>query len=88
MEPITGIALYAACAVVVAVIAGAKGLSWSAYLLLVLVLGPATVMGLSVATQGTASSVQAATLALCVPLVAVVLVLLSKNKTTKRSTSA
>lgn len=75
----TGFMLYAACAAIVAAVAGKKGLRWWVYLLAVLVLGPATVMATSIATQGTASGFAAASLAFMVPLVALLIALFSNN---------
>jgi hypothetical protein len=80
MESIQGFMLYGLCAVVVAAIAGWKGQSWSAYLLVILPLGPAVVMILPIITQGSSSSLVAGTLAFCVPLAALLVVIFSKTQ--------
>jgi hypothetical protein len=78
MEPIQGFILYSICSAAVAAIAGRKGQSWSAYLLVMLPLGPMVVLTLCRVTQGLASGPAAAALAFCVPLMALLLVMLSK----------
>jgi hypothetical protein len=88
MESIKGFMLYGICAVIVAAIAGKKGLSWSAYLLVVLPLGPVIVMFLSLVTQGSASSLEAAVLAFCVPLAALLVVVCSKEQKPLRAADA
>ena len=80
MEPITGFALYFAFAAVVAGIAHKKGLMWLGYLLAILVGGPLTVMGASIITEGNAGGVVSAFLAFSVPVIALLIVLLSKNQ--------
>jgi hypothetical protein len=80
MEPIQGFMLYSICSAAVAAIAGRKGQSWSAYLLVMLPLGPLVVMTLSRITLGLASAPQAAALASCVPLAALLLVMLGKAR--------
>ena len=79
MGPITGFMLYGACAATVAVIAAKKGLSWSAYLLVILPLGPAVAIILPLVTQGSASGSGVAALAFCVPLGALLVALCSKG---------
>jgi hypothetical protein len=79
MEPIKGAMLYGVCAAIVAVIAAKKGLSWSAYLLVILPLGPAVVIILPLVTQGSASGSGVTALAFCVPLGALLVALCSKG---------
>jgi hypothetical protein len=79
MEPLIGFILYAVFALLVAAIAKKKGLRGWVYCLAIIILGPATVLGTSVMTQGNASGALAATLAFLVPVVALVVVLLAKN---------
>jgi hypothetical protein len=88
MEPIKGFMLYGICAVIVAAIAGKKGLSWSAYLLVILPLGPVVVMFLSLFTQGSASGLEAAVLAFCVPLAALLVAVCSKEQKPLRAADA
>jgi|GEM_PF-1143226 len=80
MEPITGFALYVAFAAVVAGIAHKKGLMWLGYLLAILVGGPLMVMGASIITEGNAGGVVSALLAFSVPVIALLIILLSKNQ--------
>ncbi|MGN6231474.1 MAG: zinc ribbon domain-containing protein [Trinickia sp.] len=77
MEPLTGFILYGAFALLVAAIAQKKGLRGWVYFLVIIALGPVVVMGASVVTQG--NGIVAATLALLVPVVALVVVLLAKS---------
>jgi|HubBroStandDraft_5_1064220.scaffolds.fasta_scaffold80165_2 hypothetical protein len=79
MDPIKGFMLYGVCAAIVAVIAAKKGLSWSAYLLIILPLGPAVAIILPLVTQGSASGPGVLALAFCVPLGALLVALLSKG---------
>jgi hypothetical protein len=79
MDPMKGFMLYGLCAAIVAVTAAKKGLSWSAYLLVVLPLGPAVAIMLPLLTQGSASGPGVIALAFCVPLGALLLALLSKG---------
>ena len=78
MELNTGFILYTLCAAIVAALAGIKGLSWAAYLLLTLAGGFVVVMALSIATQGAVSNAEAFS-AFLVPLVALLAVIFSKN---------
>jgi hypothetical protein len=80
MDPITGFMLYGVCAVIVAAIAGKRGLSWSAYLLVILPLGPAIAIVMPLVTQGMANSLVTTTLAFCVPLAALLVALCSKGQ--------
>jgi uncharacterized membrane protein len=80
MDPITGFMLYGVCAVIVAAIAGKRGLSWSAYLLVILPLGPAIAIVMPLVTQGLANSLVTTTLAFCVPLAALLAALCSKGQ--------
>jgi uncharacterized membrane protein len=80
MDPITGFMLYGVCAVIVAAIAGKRGLSWSAYLLVILPLGPAIAIVMPLVTQGLANSLVTTTLAFCVPLAALLVALCSKEQ--------
>jgi len=82
MQPITGFMLYGVCAAMVAAIAGKRGLSWSAYLLVILPLGPAIAIILPLFTQGSANSLITTTLVFCVPLAAMLVALFSKGPTT------
>jgi hypothetical protein len=82
MQPITSFMLYGVCAAIVAAIAGKRGLSWSAYLLVILPLGPAIAIILPLFTQGSASSMLTTALVFCVPLAALLLALFSKGTTT------
>ncbi|MDN7179252.1 hypothetical protein M0D69_14860 [Caballeronia sp. SEWSISQ10-4 2] len=79
MDPITGFMLYGVCAVIVAAIAGKRGLSWSAYLLVILPLGPAIAIVMPLVTQGLANSLVTTTLAFCVPLAGLLVALCSKG---------
>jgi hypothetical protein len=79
MEPIYGFMLYVFCAAIIAAIAGKKGLTWWAYLIGILVAGPVSVMGLSIATQATATGFQAACFAFLFPAGAFLYVLFAPN---------
>ncbi|WP_053063850.1 hypothetical protein [Caballeronia mineralivorans] len=80
MDPITGFMLYGVCAIIVAAIAGKRGLSWSAYLLVILPLGPAIAIVMPLVTQGLANSLVTTTLAFCVPLAGLLVALCSKGQ--------
>lgn len=80
MEPLTGFILYFAFASVVAGIARKKGLMWLGYFLTILIGGPLAVMGASILTEGNAGGVMSALLAFTVPVIALLIVLLSKNQ--------
>jgi uncharacterized membrane protein len=82
MQPITGFMLYGVCAATVAAFAGKRGLSWSAYLLVILPLGPAIAIILSLFTPSSASSPMTTALVFCVPLAALLVALFSKGSTT------
>lgn len=85
MQPITGFMLYGVCAAVVAAIAGKRGLSWSAYLLVMLPLGPAIAIIVPLFTQGSPNSLMTTTLVFCVPLAALLMALFSKGPATLTS---
>ncbi|SOE92496.1 hypothetical protein SAMN05414139_05227 [Burkholderia sp. D7] len=85
MQPITGFLLYGVCAAIVAAIAGKRGLSWSAYLLVMLPLGPAIAILVPLFTQGSANSLMTTVLVFCVPLAALLVALLSKEPATLTS---
>ncbi len=80
MEPITGFILYFVFAAIVATVARRKGLMWGLYLVGILIGGPLMVMGASIVTEGTAGGVRSAFLAFMVPVLALVIVLVSKNE--------
>ena len=81
MQPMTGFAIYGICAAIVAAIAGKRGLSWSAYLLVMLPLGPAIAIIVPLFTQGSANSPMTTALVFCVPLAALLVALFSKGPT-------
>ena len=85
MQPTTGFVTYGICAAIVAAIAGKRGLSWSAYLLVMLPLGPAIAIIVPLFTQGSANSLMTTALVFCVPLAALLVVLFSKGPTPSRS---
>jgi hypothetical protein len=79
MDPIKGFMLYGVCATIVAVTAAKKGQSWSAYLLIILPLGPAVEIVLPLLTQGSINGSGVTALAFCVPLGALLVALCSKG---------
>ncbi len=79
MQPITGFVLYGICAAIVAAIAGKRGLSWSAYLLVMLPLGPAVAIIMPLFTQGSANRLMTTALVFCVPLAGLLAALFSKG---------
>jgi len=81
MQPMTGFVLYGICAAIVAAIAGKRGLSWSAYLLVMLPLGPAIAILFPLFTQGSANSPTTTALVFCVPLAGLLVALFSKGQT-------
>lgn len=87
MQPITGVITYGICAAIVAAIAGRRGLSWSAYLLVMLPLGPAIAIIVPLLTQGPANSPTTTALVFCVPLAALLVALISKGATPLRSST-
>jgi hypothetical protein len=85
MQPMTGFVTYGICAAIVAAIAGKRGLSWSAYLLVMLPLGPAIAIIVPLFTQGSANSPITTALVFCVPLAALLVALFSKGPAPSRS---
>ena len=81
----TGFVTYGICAAIVAAIAGKRGLSWSAYLLVMLPLGPAIAIIVPLFTQGSANSPMTTALVFCVPLAALLIAILSKGPMPLRS---
>jgi len=80
MEPVFGFALYLIAAIIVAVVAAKRGRAWWAYLLAVIVGGPALVMFASSAGAG---GVGAALAAFAVPVGALMLLLSSDTAEAK-----
>ena len=85
MQPITGFVTYGICAAIVAAIAGKRGLSWSAYLLVMLPLGPAIAIIVPLFTQGSPNSPMTTALVFCVPIAALLVALFSKGPTSLTS---
>jgi uncharacterized membrane protein len=81
MQPMTGFVTYGICAAIVAAIAGKRGLSWSAYLLVMLPLGPAIAIIVPLFTQGSPNSPMTTALVFCVPIAALLVALFSKGPT-------
>jgi hypothetical protein len=79
MDAMTGFLIYFAFAILIAVIAFKKGLTWWLYFVAVIALGPLSVMGLSEATHATQSSSDAAFAAFMVPILALCIVLFRPN---------
>ena len=88
MQPMTGFVTYGICAAIVAAIAGKRGLSWSAYLLVMLPLGPAIAIIVPLFTQGSPNSLMTTALVFCVPLAALLVALFSKGPTPLTSGAA
>jgi hypothetical protein len=85
MQPMTSFMLYAVCATIVAAIAAKRGLSWSAYLLVMLPLGPAIAIIVPLVTQGSANGLVTTALVFCVPLGALLMAVFSKGPATLTS---
>ena len=81
MQPMTGFVLYGVCAAIVAAIAGKRRLSWSAYLLVMLPLGPAIAILFPLFTQGSANNPTTTALVFCVPLAGLLVALFSRGQT-------